>query len=99
MTTNSELYALAEKHRENKTIACMISAIDEAKAAQDSNWYAIKGAVELCRYSKTVEKYYTSTSCTMLSHAIEHAKATAKLQTLFFTLACQLEGLGEDIIY
>jgi hypothetical protein len=101
MTTKQQLVAIAssDAHKDNKAIQSLLVAINEAYGHQKLNHALLKTAITIS--DRVIEKdyYYTATDDTIATAATAHAIAVAKLNTLFLTLACALQAMGEKIEY
>jgi len=100
ITTASDLYNLAhKKYGSSYELKTLLTAIDEAKSQQLSYLIPIGNMYDNCNKIENEGQFFINMSDSLAIHAIGHGKATAKLSTLFFTLACMLEHLGETINY
>lgn len=101
MTTNAELMqiAMSDKHKDDKAIQSILIAVSEANGHERLYFAMIKLDVELIDRVVKTQGYFVTLDATMQEHVNKHAAAVAKLHTLFFTLACALQALGEKIEY
>lgn len=101
MTTKKDLIAIASSkaHEADTTIQCLLTAINEAYAAQNYHSAVLRTSIDIAENVIKKDKYYTTTDNNIVDSANSMALAVAKLQTLFFTLACALQAKGEKIEY
>lgn len=101
MTTKKDLMAIAssDHYLGNKAIQSLLVAINEAYGHQKLNYALLQNSMAIA--DRVIEKdyYYTATDDSISKFATAHAIAVAKLNTLFMTLACALQGMGEQIEY
>lgn len=96
MTNRAELIAIAQKHSVPGTKE-ILTAIEEAKSQLYLATWQLTERAKSAEFFKTQKSYAVAGS--FVKEANDYEIAAAKLNTLFMTLACVLEGASVEVSF
>ena len=101
MTTQAELLELAKKYKDNNGVKLILLSLSESRNAVENHLSFVETRIrsfKLGIHSKDGYSVHGGQS-EFVQSAYELAAAVERMAWDFTTLACMLEGLGEEIKY